>query len=201
MTIEPGQTLPDVRLATMGGRSFSFSDLRGRPVVVYGWASWSPSRAGLKALQELRERTGVDLVTVAFDVTGVAPPLEHLRKADADHHLLIDSTCTLTRKWGVRRIPFLALLDESGKTLFVSDRADAEGVEEALGRRPEVAPRDFPSLDKAQTGRQFQVEVQMQTCTNLLGRGRVDDAKGALEKALELDPENDIIRGQVATIG
>lgn len=143
----------------------------------------------------------MDLVTVAFDVTGVGAPMEHLRKADADHHLLIDSTCTLSRKWGVRRIPFLALLDESGKVLFVSDRADAEGTEEALGNRPEVSPLDFPSFEPEQTGRQFQVEVQMQTCTNLLGRGRVDDAKGALEKALELDPENDIIRGQVATIG
>ncbi len=200
MSFEPGQILPDIRIATLGGRFFAFSDLRGRPALVYGWASWSPSRAALSALQKFYAPAGLELATVAFDVKGVGAPMEHLKKAGADHHLLIDSTCTLTRKWGVRRIPFLVLLDESGKVLFASETSGTDGVEAALKNRPDVPVLDFPVSGKEETERQFQVEVQLQNCTNYLGRGRTGDAKAALEKALELDPENEIIRGQIATL-
>jgi peroxiredoxin len=201
MNFQPGLTLPDVRISSMGGRSFALGDLKGKPVLIYGWASWSPSRAALSGLQEFHASTGLALVTIAFDVTGVGAPMEHLKKAGANHHLLIDSTCTLTRKWGVRKLPFLLLLDEEGRVIGSWDEVDASAITATLANRPDAAPIEFPAEEIGRTEKQFEVEVQLQACTNLLGRGRIDDAKAALEKALELDPENDIIRGQIATIG
>ncbi len=37
---KPGDTLPALRLGSMGGNSVALGDHRGRKALVYVWASW-----------------------------------------------------------------------------------------------------------------------------------------------------------------
>jgi hypothetical protein len=192
--IEKGMRLPDARLSTLGGTSFATGQLRGRRAVVYGWGSWSPSREALPALQKFHEKTGMELVTVAFEVAGPAAAMKHLH--GLDHTALIDATCTLTRRWGVRSVPFALLLDEDGVVLIAAEEADEKFLLQAA-KAAKARPKPFPKIPPAETKRQFDVEVKLQACTNFLGRKRTDDALSALHKALDLDPENAIIQAQL----
>lgn len=199
MTLRKGTRLPDARLATVGGTSFAFHELRGRRAVVYGWGSWSPSAKKVAALQRWHEKTGVPLVTVAFEVIGPAAAMSVLKPAGANHVMLVDATCTLTRRWGIRGVPFTLVIDEEGVLLHAGESPDLRTIESALKSK---APKPGPELafDTATVKRQYQVEVLMQACTNLLGRKRRDDAKDALRKAQELDPENRLIGAQLEAL-
>ncbi|MBI2901542.1 MAG: TlpA family protein disulfide reductase [Planctomycetes bacterium] len=199
MLLQKGLLLPDARLSTVGGTSFAFSELRGRRFVVFGWGSWSPSAKKIAALQRWRERNGVALVTVAFDVTGPGAAMKVLKPAGADHILLIDATCTLTRRWGVRDLPFTLVVDEAGTVLLAGGAPDEKKIAAAL-RSKVGRGRPRPEPPGEETKRQFSVEILLQACTNFLGRKRHDDAAAALKKAAELDPENAIIRGQLRAI-
>ncbi len=199
MRFERGMLLADARLATMGGRSFAFHDLAGRKMLVYGWASWSPSRDALSILQRFYEarRSSLELVTVAFDVTGPAAAMQCLKSAGANHTILIDATCTLTRRWGVRSIPFLFVLDESGVVVHADEKFDDRRIVAALAERATGAPKSLPELPPDELQRLYSVEVLMQACANFLGRKRQADALDSLKKALALDPQNEIIREQL----
>lgn len=199
MTIPIGTKLPDARLSTVGGTSFSTSQLRGRKAVIYGWGSWSDSHKAIAALQKLYEKGGFELVTVAFEVTGPGAAMKHLKPAGASHTLLIDATCTLSRAWGVRSVPFTLVLDENGVVTFSSEKADPKKIAAALKKKGGKG-KALPKVDRETEKRAFQVEILMQGCTNFLGRKRVDDAKQSLTKALELDPANEIISKQLAAL-
>ena len=45
-----------------------------------------------------------------------------------------------------------------------------------------------------------EVELLMQSCANLLGRGRKQDAIGKLRSALTIDRDNEIIKNQILVI-
>lgn len=199
MTIPIGTKLPDARLATVGGTSFSTSQLLGRKAVIYGWGSWSDSHKALAALQMLYEKGGFELVTVAFEVTGPGAAMKHLKPAGASHTLLIDATCTLSRRWGIRSVPFTLVLDEKGVVVYSSDKPDAKKIAAAL-KKKSGRSKPPPKIDRETEKRAFQVEILMQGCTNFLGRKRVDDAKQSLAKALELDPANEIISAQLRAL-
>lgn len=202
MRIRPGTRLPDARLATMGGRSFAFHEFQGRKILIYGWASWSPSRDALPILQKFYDerRSSLELVSVAFDVTGMAAPMRCLKSAGADHVMLIDATCTLTRRWSIRRVPFLFLLDENRVVLQAGEAVDESGLAEALNAKWEKTALALPELPAEESRRLYEVEIQLQACTNFLGRKRAADAVEALRKALTLDPENEIVREQLRAL-
>jgi len=196
VSFEKGMRLPEARLSTVGGTSFAFHELRGRPAVIFGWGSWSPSAKRIAALQEWHSKSGVALATVAFEVTGPAAAMSVLKPAGANHVMLIDATCTLTRCWGVREVPFLVAVNEDFIVLHSGTRFEEKAVSAALKARVSKTKKE-PSFSPAQVKRQFQVEILLQACTNLLGRRRTAEALASLQKALDLDPENRIIAEQL----
>jgi hypothetical protein len=124
--------------------------------------------------------------------------MKYLKKAGASYEMLIDATCTLARRWGLKRVSVCILLDENGVVLATgehpNDGFEAE-VEKALPKRPGEPPPE-PKVDTKNT----QIEILIQACTNLLSRNRKEDAANALRKALALDPENRVIPKQVWAI-
>ncbi len=147
-------------------------------------------------LQKFHERhPEVAAISIACDAQGVDHPMRYLRAAKATFEMWIDATCTISRRWGLKKVSFLILLDEEG-CILATGKLDEPTLAEAekLLQKP-AARRDvpYPKVDTKGT----QVEILMQACTNYLTRKRVDDAVNFLRKALSLDPENKIIPKQV----
>ncbi len=139
------------------------------------------------------------MISIACDVQGPELPMRYLRKAGATFEMWIDATCTLARRWGLKRVSVCILLDEDGCVLATGDHPDEDflaQVEKLLPKKPRARTIKEPRVDTRNT----QIEILMQSCTNFLSRARKDDAVGALRKALELDPENRVIPKQVWAI-
>jgi cytochrome c biogenesis protein CcmG/thiol:disulfide interchange protein DsbE len=72
--IEIGLPAPDYRAQTLGGEPASLSDLRGRVVLLNGWATWCiPCQREVPALQKLyaaRRAEGLEIIGVNVDVSG-----------------------------------------------------------------------------------------------------------------------------------
>jgi peroxiredoxin len=72
--IEVGLPVPDYRAVTLGGESASLGALRGRVVLLNGWATWCiPCQREVPALEKLyndRRAEGLEIVGVSMDVSG-----------------------------------------------------------------------------------------------------------------------------------
>ena len=63
-----GQTLPDLKVARLGGGDIALNEFRGRDVLVNVWATWcGPCRREMPALERLARAQNGRLVVVAID--------------------------------------------------------------------------------------------------------------------------------------
>jgi len=72
--IEVGLPVPDYRAVTLGGQPASLAALRGRVVLLNGWATWCiPCQREVPALEKLhqaRRGEGLEIIGVSTDVDG-----------------------------------------------------------------------------------------------------------------------------------
>ena len=192
-----GDRLPDVRLGSMGGNSVTLSKFAGRKKLVYVWASWCGCREYLGKLQEFHlQHPGVPIVTIACDAQGVDLPMKYLSAVRATYDLWIDANCTLVRRWKLKRVGVLLLLDENDVLLLAAERPEAEvlaEVEKLLSKEASKNPPPAPKPDTKDT----RVEFLVQLCTNYLTRKRIEDAVGFLKQAIAIDPENKVLPKQI----
>ena len=198
LPFKPGDRLADIRLGSMGGNSVTLSDFPGKKRLVYVWASWCGCREYLGDLEKFHlKRPEVAVISIACDAQGVDIPMRYLAQAKATHDVWIDANCHLVRRWKLKRVGVVVLLDENDVVLFATDEHPGEAVfsqvEKLLSKVPDQNPPPRPKVNTKDT----QVEFLVQLCTNYLTRKRVDDAVGFLKKALELDPENRVIPKQI----
>jgi hypothetical protein len=88
---------PELELPSFDGGTFALSSLRGTRVVLVAWASWCGCANDLPVWSALRDRirtSGIEVVTVAMDVTGfdVARPFVDAATGRAHPALLDRST-------------------------------------------------------------------------------------------------------------
>lgn len=200
LDLKTGERLPFFRLATMGGTSRSRDDFLGRPALFFGWASWDVSRESLPALQKFHEanRGRIAVVAIAFDVQGPEHPMRYLRAAGFTFTALIDATCELSRQWGATSVPLVVATDADSVVRVTGERLHDELLSDvlpALERNLQKAPPDRPREHKF-----VKFEVLLQSCTNLLGRSRREEALMELQQAMQLDPSNLLIRRQMWAI-
>jgi hypothetical protein len=192
-----GDRLPDIRLGSMGGRSVTLSQFSGKKKLVYVWASWCGCREHLGALEEFhRSHPGTAVISIACDAQGVDIPMKYLAKAHATHEIWIDANCLLGRRWKLKRVGVLVLLDENDVVLMAAERPEPEvlqQVEKLLAKAPSAHPPAAPKPDLKDT----RVEFLVQLCTNYLTRKRIDDAVGFLKQALQIDPESKVLPKQI----
>ena len=192
-----GDRLPDVRLGSMGGRSVTLGQYAGQKKLVYVWGSWCGCREYLGALQEFHvAHPGLPVITIACDAQGVDLPMKYLSRFRASYEMWIDANCLLGRRWKLKRVGVLLLLDENDVVLLTAERPEAEvlrQVEKLLPQSPAKSPPPPPKPDLKDT----RVEFLVQLCTNYLTRKRVDDAVGFLKQALAIDPENRVLPKQI----
>jgi len=195
-----GNRAPDFRVATVGGTSRALHDYAGRPTVLCGWGSWHPSREALPLLERFhRDHPSIRTVSIAFDAQGPAFAMRYLRPAGATHELLIDATCVLSRAWRVRQLPFTVGLDANLTVRYLNRALDSASLQEArlaLEKEPLEGRAEEPTAEAGDT----RLDVLVQGCGIYLSRGRTKEAADSLRKALDLDPGNEIIRGQIVAL-
>src|SRR6185436_13872425 len=116
-----GDRLPDIRLGSMGGNSVTLSQFAGRKKLVYVWASWCGCREYLGKLQEFHlKNPGLPLISIACDAQGVDVPMRYLSAVRATYEMWIDANCVLVRRWKLKDVGYLILLDENDVVLLAA---------------------------------------------------------------------------------
>lgn len=118
--IEVGENLREANLDGLNGNSKTFSDLKGKPLIINVWASWcGPCRAEMGSLERLALRYNKK----EFNVIGISTD-DYRNKAMAfiqqtkitfenflDHQLLLENML------GANTIPLTILVDAQGRVL------------------------------------------------------------------------------------
>jgi hypothetical protein len=182
------------RIATTGGRSISQDDFLGRPALFFGWASWDPSRESLAEVEAFHREHGpaVTVASIAFDAEGPGHPMRYYRAAGCAHLPLIDATFTLSRAWGVKKVPFWVLADAEGGVQTLGDAFSLKVAAAAL----EKPSRHARSGESRSRHRFEKFEFLVQQVGIFLSRARTEDAVRCLREAEELDPSNALIKPQ-----
>jgi hypothetical protein len=120
------------------GMSFDLSQLRGKAVIVYYWASWNNQTVGdfakLKLIAESYKSKGVELVTVNCDQTAAEGLALMKRTPIPGIHLhqpggLEGKLCV---EWGLMVLPHVVLVDKDGKV--VSGNAQLSTLEDDVNK-------------------------------------------------------------------
>jgi len=119
------------------GRAWKLASMRGKPVIIYYWASWcEPCKQDFEVLQSLQEKyknrftiVGINLDTDehAFKQSVTSQKLQwtHVREPEG-----LDGR--LANELGVLTLPTMLLLDKSGKVL--NRNAHASDLDKELGK-------------------------------------------------------------------
>ena len=120
--------------ATIDGKNFALSNVRGKPVVIHYWATWcEPCKQDLKLLRRLQARyPSLELVGVNVDST------RELAESFMDENSLpwtqlfepggLESS-PLSKEFGVQTLPTMMLIDTAGKVVRHNIRAAELDVE------------------------------------------------------------------------
>jgi thiol-disulfide isomerase/thioredoxin len=105
----PAPTLSAVKL---DGQGFDLRTVRGKPALVYFWATWCPVCAAQQSAVNsvLQEAPGI---TVAMR-SGSASIRSHFAEAGLAWPVIDDSEGTLARAWGVTGVPAVFVLMAKG---------------------------------------------------------------------------------------
>ena len=111
-----GKAAPDFTLKDLSGKAVSFSQFKGKPVVIEFWATWCPyCRDVLPGVEKIYKEyapRGVEVVAISIDTKqGTVAPF--LKKNGYTMPVLMDDGKTLKR-FSTRIIPTVFLIDRTG---------------------------------------------------------------------------------------
>ena len=114
--------VPDFRLPRLNGEEGSFSDWRGKVVIVNFWVWWcSGCRKELPQLDELARKLGrKGLVVISVHVgDGVARAERLALQLGLDLPVFLDRREKVAYTWGVNRYPTTMIVGRDGKVHYV----------------------------------------------------------------------------------
>jgi len=139
-----GGPAPHFQAKQLGGGTFDFTSLRGKPAVINFWASWcEPCKGEAKVLEEAWQRyrgDGVVFIGVDYhDVTSDAR--RFLRAHGITYPTVLDGSGKIGDRWGLSGVPETYFVDRRGRLVgehikgTVEKQRDAlrKGIEAALG--------------------------------------------------------------------
>ena len=128
-----GKALPDFSAVAFDGTSVSFSDYRGKMVLLNFCAKWcgfcAPEIPYIKDVYENYHDTGFDVIGVSLDESE-AELREFIEEHDIPWLQIFDgkgSESELARYFGINSVPSQWLIDRDGKILSVSTRGEQLG--------------------------------------------------------------------------
>ncbi len=118
-----GGLAPAFALPDLSGRPLALDSLRGRPVVLNFWAfwcdTWKAELPSLRALAEQQDEMGFRLVAVSVDGTRLAE-FQRLTGGQVPFPVLLDAGGAVSRRYAVRHVPTVVILDGAGRVRFVA---------------------------------------------------------------------------------
>ncbi len=129
-----GQKAPDFKLEPIGGgRPFSLSQFKGKPVVLVFWATWcGPCRREIPALKELYQtytQKGVQVVTVTIEYRQTREQVVQFQQTNQLPYIVLwDAQNKVSDAWGVEGIPTNLVVDAKGVIRFRGNALDGELV-------------------------------------------------------------------------
>lgn len=128
---EQGKVVPDFTLADIDGRAVSLSAYRGRPVIVYFWASWCPycidEMPGFNGLRDKYQDAGLEILAVNI-LEQAAHVRASAREMNLSYPVLLDQDARVTRSFVIRATPTFILIDRNGVYHDVVIGSPREGV-------------------------------------------------------------------------
>ena len=132
-----GEQAPDFTLADIDGNTFSLSELRGRPVILYFSAAWClPCAPETQELAKRKARySAVEVVWISVDPRSDSPEAlrAHRRRYGRDDFIYALDTEGIARLYRVVSLGDLYVLDAQGRIVFKGTRpVGSQPFEEVL---------------------------------------------------------------------
>ena len=114
--------------ATIDGRKFDLSNLRGKPVIIHYWATWcEPCKQEMNLLRRLQARyKGLQLVGVNVDASRDLA-IDYLKEKSLTWVQLFEDggleSSPLSKQFGVQTLPTMMLIDSAGRVVRHNVRA------------------------------------------------------------------------------
>lgn len=119
--IKEGATLPPAVLRALSGKAATFSDYRGKPLIVNVWASWcGPCRSEMSSLENVSRRFGgkqLNVIGISTDDDAYAAAA-YVKEAKLSFNNYIDNNVILENMLGANTIPLTVLVDARGRVLL-----------------------------------------------------------------------------------
>jgi cytochrome c biogenesis protein CcmG, thiol:disulfide interchange protein DsbE len=124
-----GQNAAGFSLKSLDGETRSLSDYRGKVLVVDFWATWCPPcRQELPILNKLRTEYAGKVEFVGVNNEDARTIRDFLKSRHFDLEVLVDGKREVYRRYGVRSIPTLLVIDSHGviRQHLIGARSEAE---------------------------------------------------------------------------
>ena len=110
---------PELSGTLLDGRALPLDDYRGRPLLVYFWATWCPvCRLDQGAIAAVAQDHPV--VTVAMQSGDAAAVAAHLAAQGLSFPVRVDEDGAVAAAWGVRGVPTAFVVDGDGQIRYVT---------------------------------------------------------------------------------
>jgi thiol-disulfide isomerase/thioredoxin len=110
---------PAIAGATLDGKPFELSQLRGKPAVVYFWASWCGICSAMRS--SIQSVAGDHpLVSVAVQSGDAAEVTKYQEENGFHPATVLDEEGSISKQYGLKGVPALFVLDPAGNIRFSS---------------------------------------------------------------------------------
>lgn len=117
--VSVGDIPPSYVGKTLDSKKIELSDMKGKIVVMTFWATWcAPCMAELPVLNELQKQVSPErLQVVAINYGEIRRKVKHIMSLIPDSKILFtrDPYKSASRRYGVRGIPHMVIVDHEGK--------------------------------------------------------------------------------------
>ena len=121
-SIREGQTAPDFTLSSLSGEEVTLSDLQGKSIILFFWATWCPHcRTQLYTLSRMHpeiQKENIEILSINIrEYKGKVESF--MKKYKAEHTTLLDSFGKVADLYNVSGIPVFYFISKKGKILRV----------------------------------------------------------------------------------
>jgi len=109
---------PNFKLKSLDGKAVELKSLKGKIVVIDFWATWCPPcRITLPLMNNIYKKTrgkDVEVFGISTDRVSSQKVREFAKKMNLSMPILHDRNGTVSRKYGIRGIPAMFIIDQQG---------------------------------------------------------------------------------------